>query len=84
MSTVSQSLHTAFELVVQLDPTLLSIVGRSLAVSALACALSCGVGLCLGAWLGVAPGVLPSQRLGRRPAGLSQVHFFACALDRRG
>ncbi|MFZ9573372.1 MAG: ABC transporter permease [Limnohabitans sp.] len=54
MSTVSQSLHTAVELVVQLDPTLLSIVGRSLAVSALACALSCGVGLCLGAWLGVA------------------------------
>jgi len=54
MSTVSQSLRTAFELVVQLDPTLLSIVGRSLTVSALACALSCGLGLCLGAWLGVA------------------------------
>lgn len=54
MSTVSQSLRTALDLVVQLDPTLLSIVGRSLTVSALACALSCGIGLCLGAWLGVA------------------------------
>jgi tungstate transport system permease protein len=54
MSTVSQSLHTAFDLVVQLDPTLMSIVGRSLGVSILACALSCSLGLCLGAWLGVA------------------------------
>jgi tungstate transport system permease protein len=54
MSTVSQSLHTALALVVQLDPTLMSIVGRSLAVSALACVLACGLGLCLGAWLGVA------------------------------
>jgi tungstate transport system permease protein len=54
MSTVSQSLHTAATLVVQLDPTLLSIVARSLTVSALACGLSCGLGLCLGAWLGVA------------------------------
>jgi len=54
MSTVTQSLHTAFDLVLQLDPTLLSIVARSLTVSALACVLSCGVGLCLGAWLGVA------------------------------
>ena len=33
---------------------LLSIVARSLAVSATACALACGVGLLLGAWLGVA------------------------------
>ena len=33
---------------------LLSIVVRSLAVSATACALACGVGLLLGAWLGVA------------------------------
>ena len=54
MSTVTQSLHTALELVLQLDPTLLSIVGRSLTVSALACSLSCGLGVCLGAWLGVA------------------------------
>ncbi len=54
MSTVSQSLSTAAALVWQLDPTLLSIVVRSLTVSALACALACGAGLCLGAWLGVA------------------------------
>lgn len=53
MSTVSQSLETAATLVFQLDPTLLSIVARSLTVSALACGLSCGLGLCLGAWLGV-------------------------------
>ena len=33
---------------------LLSIVGRSLAVSASACLLACGLGLVLGAWLGVA------------------------------
>jgi tungstate transport system permease protein len=33
---------------------LLSIVARSLAVSALACALACAIGLPLGAWLGVA------------------------------
>jgi tungstate transport system permease protein len=54
MSTVSQSLSTAAALVWQLDPTLLSIVARSLTVSALACALACAAGLCLGAWLGVA------------------------------
>ena len=54
MSTVSESLYTALSLVWQLDPILMSIVGRSLTVSALACALSCSVGVCLGAWLGVA------------------------------
>ncbi len=37
-----------------LDPLLLSIVGRSLAVSTVACALACVGGLLLGAWLGVA------------------------------
>ena len=37
-----------------MDSGLLTIVGRSLAVSGTACALACGLGLVLGAWLGVA------------------------------
>lgn len=37
-----------------MDAGLLTIVGRSLAVSATACAMACGLGLILGAWLGVA------------------------------
>lgn len=36
------------------DKGLLSIVGRSLSVSATACAIACALGLLLGAWLGVA------------------------------
>jgi tungstate transport system permease protein len=54
MSTFSESAATALQLIVSLDPELLTIVGRSLAVSASACALACGAGLVLGAWLGVA------------------------------
>jgi tungstate transport system permease protein len=54
MSSFSDSLATALQLVVSLDAGLLAIVGRSLAVSATACALACGLGLLLGAWLGVA------------------------------
>ena len=54
MSTFSESAATALQLIVSLDPALLAIVGRSLAVSASACALACGAGLVLGAWLGVA------------------------------
>lgn len=54
MNTFSQSLMSAWQLVVSGDPVLLAIVGRSLAVSACACALACGFGLLLGAWLGVA------------------------------
>ena len=54
MSTFSQSAATALELVVSVNPELWSIVGRSLAVSVLACLLACVVGLPLGAWLGVA------------------------------
>ncbi len=37
-----------------MDAGLLTIVGRSLAVSATACSIACGLGLVLGAWLGVA------------------------------
>jgi tungstate transport system permease protein len=54
MSTLTQSASTALQLVVSLDPQLMGIVARSLAVSACACVLACSVGLALGAWLGVA------------------------------
>ncbi len=54
MSTLSSSAVTALQLMINLDPALLAIVGRSLAVSATACLLACGLGLVLGAWLGVA------------------------------
>jgi tungstate transport system permease protein len=54
MTTLTESAATALQLIVSLDPALLAIVGRSLAVSATACAIACGMGLLLGAWLGVA------------------------------
>jgi tungstate transport system permease protein len=54
MNTFSESAATAFALIAGLDPVLLSIVARSLAVSASACFLACAGGLVLGAWLGVA------------------------------
>ncbi|MEI8324702.1 MAG: ABC transporter permease [Betaproteobacteria bacterium] len=54
MNTFTDSARTALELMLSLDPVLLSIVGRSLAISSLACALACSLGLVLGAWLGVA------------------------------
>jgi tungstate transport system permease protein len=54
MSTFSDSAATALQLILALDPALLAIVGRSLAVSATACAIACVLGLVLGAWLGVA------------------------------
>ena len=53
MSTFSDSVSTALSLIAGADPLLLSIVLRSLAVSASACVLACGAGLLLGAWLGV-------------------------------
>ncbi len=54
MTTLTDSAGTALQLVASFDSLLLSIVWRSLAVSATACVLACGVGLVLGAWLGVA------------------------------
>jgi len=54
MTTLSDSAALALNLIAAQDATLLSIVGRSLAVSATACLLACGAGLVLGAWLGVA------------------------------
>ena len=45
---------TAWQLLITLDPQLLSIVARSLSVSALACVLGCAAGLVCGSYLGVA------------------------------
>jgi tungstate transport system permease protein len=54
MSTFTDSATTALQLITSLDPALLAIVGRSLAVSASACAIACALGVVIGAWLGVA------------------------------
>src|SRR5450830_399346 len=54
MSSFSDSAATALDLITSLDPGLLTIVGRSLSVSATACAIACVLGLIVGAWLGVA------------------------------
>ena len=53
MNTFQESFARAIELVASADPLLFSIVGRSLAVSGLACLIACALGLVLGAWLGV-------------------------------
>jgi tungstate transport system permease protein len=47
-------MSSAFDLIRSMDPQLLAVVLRSLAVSGLACLLASGLGLLLGAWLGVA------------------------------
>ena len=54
MDTLSHSTATALQLLLDLDPGLWAIVGRSLLVSASACLLACAIGLPAGAWLGVA------------------------------
>lgn len=54
MTTFTDSVLAALQLITSVDPELLTIVGRSLWVSATACALACSLGLVLGAWLGVA------------------------------
>jgi tungstate transport system permease protein len=54
MSSFSDSVTTALDLVVSGDAALWAIVSRSLAVSATACLIACGLGLVLGAWLAVA------------------------------
>jgi tungstate transport system permease protein len=54
MTTFTDSASTALDLITSLDPGLLTIVGRSLSVSATACAIACVLGLIVGAWLGVA------------------------------
>jgi tungstate transport system permease protein len=54
MNTFSSSAATALSLITSLDPMLLGIVVRSLAVSACACLIASSLGLVGGAWLGVA------------------------------
>jgi tungstate transport system permease protein len=54
MNTFQETLARALQLVAGADPLLFSIVGRSLAVSGLACVIGCALGLVLGGWLGVA------------------------------
>jgi tungstate transport system permease protein len=53
MPPLLESLSAAFGLMASLDPQLISVVLRSLAVSGLACLLACALGLPLGAWLAV-------------------------------
>ena len=54
MNTFTDSAFMALRLLASFDPVLLSIVGRSLAVSGAACVLACGLGLLAGSWVGVA------------------------------
>jgi tungstate transport system permease protein len=54
MDALAASVGLAAGLLLNLDPALLAIVGRSLLVSASACALAALLGLPLGAWLAVA------------------------------
>ncbi len=54
MNTFQESLAQAAHLVAGADATLLSIVGRSLAVRTTPGIFGCALGLALGAWLGVA------------------------------
>ncbi len=53
LSSLSESALSALFLLLQFDPQLWAIVGRSLWVSVWACAFACGFGIALGAWLGV-------------------------------
>jgi tungstate transport system permease protein len=54
MNSFSEALLAAVSLIGGLDAGLLTVVGRSLAVSGLATLIACGIGLALGAWLAVA------------------------------
>jgi len=54
MTSFTESASTALQLILSFDAGLLTIVGRSLSVSATACAIACVLGLIFGAWLGVA------------------------------
>jgi tungstate transport system permease protein len=53
MDTIPQATASALQLLTSLDPALLSVVGRSLAVSTSACLIAFGLGALAGAWLGV-------------------------------
>ena len=53
MDTIPQATAAALYLFASLDPALLSVVGRSLAVSTSACLLAFGLGVLAGVWLAV-------------------------------
>ena len=53
MDTIPQATAAALYLFASLDPALLSVVGRSLAVSTSACLLAFGMGVLAGVWLAV-------------------------------
>ena len=53
MSSLSDSVFAAFDLITQQDPQLWSVVGRSLWVSVWATAIASLGGMCLGAWVAV-------------------------------
>jgi len=53
MNTFSESFRVAGSLILSLDPTLWSVVIRSLAVSGTATVIACTIGILAGAWLGV-------------------------------
>jgi tungstate transport system permease protein len=53
MDTIPQATAAALDLLASFDPALLSVVGRSLAVSTSACLIAFGLGVLAGAWLGV-------------------------------
>jgi len=53
METIPQATAAALHLLVSLDSALLSVLGRSLAVSTSACLIAFGFGVLAGAWLGV-------------------------------
>ncbi len=61
MSAFTESLATAFDLIVHADSVLLRTVALSLQVSGSACLFAAGLGLALGAWLAVAH--FPGHRL---------------------
>jgi tungstate transport system permease protein len=53
MDTIPQATAAALHLFASLDPALLTVVGRSLAVSTSACLLAFGLGVLAGVWLAV-------------------------------
>ena len=66
---MTDSLYAAFELIASGNASLVSIVGRSLAVSALAVLIGGFIGVWLGAWLGVA-------RYAGRPVVIAVLNSF--------
>ena len=80
MTAFSDSAVAAWALIAQADRTLLSVVGRSLAVSGLACALASVAGMALGAWLGwmAVPWIVFAASI------LSAVYGLACAWFKKG